>query len=313
MPSQFTTLGFIGAGRTATALALGLAKAGYRVTATASRSMASAQALAQKVPGCRALAHPADVIQECDVVLLTVPDDAIASVAGALSWRPGQGAVHCSGTLSLDVLAPARERGALVGALHPLQTFATRETSNYGLTGCTFAIEGDGELGRWLDEMVQRMEGHSIHLQPNDRPLYHASAVMSCGYVATLLESACALWETMGFSLEEAVKALLPLTRGTLDNVEAQGAREAATGPIMRGDTGTVRGHLAALATRAPEIIPLYCQAGLAMVDLAQERQSINPEQVKDMRRLLRSYLAKATDNAAGQERPEVAATLERH
>ena len=136
---------------------------------------------------------------------------------------------------------------------------------------------------------------------------------MSCGYIATLLESACALWEAMGFSREQAIKALLPLSHGTLGNVEAQGAREAATGPIMRGDTGTVRGHLAALATRAPEIIPLYCQAGLAMVDLAQERRAISPEQVKDMRGLLHSYLANATKNAAGRERPEVAASVERH
>lgn len=312
MPSQFTNLGFIGAGRTATALAFGLAKASYQVAAVSSRSAASAQSLAQKVQGCRALAHPADVLQSCEVVFLTVPDDAIASVAAALPWRPGQGAVHCSGALSLDVLAAARERGALVGALHPLQTFATRDASNYGLAGVTFAIEGEGSLGHWLEEVVRRMEGHSIHLSPQHRPLYHASAVMSCGYMATLLEAACTLWETMGFSREEAVKALLPLARGTLDNVEAQGARDAATGPITRGDTGTVRRHLAALATGAPDVVPLYCQAGLAMVDLAQERASINPEQARDMRQLLRTYLAQATNDSSGSERPEVAASSKR-
>ena len=313
MPSQFNTIGFIGAGRTATALALGLAKAGYQVADVASRSHASAQALTQKLLGCKALTNPTDVIKECGVVFLTVPDDAIASLAGALPWRPGQGAIHCSGALSLDVLALARERGAVVGALHPLQTFATREASTYRLAGVTFAIEGEGSLGLWLEEVVRRMEGHSIHLLPQHRPLYHASAVMSCGYVATLLESACALWEAMGFSREEAVKALLPLTRGTLDNVEAQGARDAATGPITRGDTGTVRRHLAALATSAPQVVPLYCQAGLAMLALAQERASVSPEQAEAMKHLLRSYLAKATNDSSGSEMPEVAASSERH
>ena len=259
------------------------------------------------------MAHPAAVIHECAVVFLTVPDDAIASVAAAMPWRPGQGAVHCSGALSLDVLAAARERGALVGALHPLQTFATRQANTYRLARVTFAIEGEGSLGLWLEEVVQRLEGHSVRLQPTDRPLYHAAAVMSCGYVATLLDAACALWEAMGFSREEAVNALLPLTRGTLDNVEAQGARDAATGPIIRGDTGTVQRHLTALATRAPEVVPLYCQAGLDMVTLAQERRSISPEQAQDMRRLLRSYLAQATDDSGGRERPEVAASSERH
>lgn len=311
--SPNTTIGFIGAGRTATALALGLAKAGYQVASVSSRSAASAQALAQKVSGCQAVAHPADVLQSCGVVFLTVPDDAIASLAGALPWRAGQGAVHCSGALALDVLSPARERGALVGALHPLQTFATRDASSYRLAGVTFAIEGEGGLGLWLEEVVRRMGGHSIHLLPQHRPLYHASAVMSCGYVATSLESACALWEAMGFSRQEAVKALLPLTRGTLDNVEAQGARDAATGPITRGDTGTVRRHLAALAADAPQVVPLYCQAGLAMLALAQERASVSPEQAESMKQLLRSYLAKATNDSSGSEMPQVAASSERH
>jgi len=143
--------------------------------------------------------------------------------------------------------------------------------------------------------------------------LYHASAVMSCGYVATLLEAACALWEAMGFSREEAVNALLPLTRGTLDNVESQGARGAATGPITRGDTGTVRRHLAALSERAPMVVPLYCQVGLDMVALAQQRRSISPDQARDLRQLLRSYLVQPTDDAAGQERTAVSTSSDRH
>ncbi|MSQ21887.1 MAG: DUF2520 domain-containing protein [Dehalococcoidia bacterium] len=313
MPSQFTTVGFVGAGRMATALALGLTKAGYQVGSVSSRSAASAQALAQKVPGCQAITHPADVLKRCDVAFLTIPDDAMASMAGALPWRAGQAAVHCSGALSLDVLSAARDRGALVGALHSLQTFATQDASTYRLVGVTFAIEGDGDMGRWLEEAVRRLGGYSVSIAAQDRPLYHAAAVMSCGYVATLLESACALWEAMGFSREEAVKALLPLTRGTLDNVESQGARNAATGPIVRGDMGTVRGHLAALAARAPAVVPLYCQAGLDMVALAQERGSIGTEQARGMRQLLRSYLAQATNDLSGSERPQVAAALDRH
>ena len=311
MPSQFNTVGFIGAGRTATALALALTDAGYQVAAVASRSEASAQALTGKIPGCQAVVHLADLLQRCDAVFLTVPDDAIASVAAALPWRAGQGAIHCSGALSLDVLAPIRRRGALTGALHPLQTFANRDQRKHSLAGVTFAIEGEGTLGPWLKEVVLRLGGNPIQLSPQDRPLYHAAAVMSCGYVATLLESACALWEAMGFSREEAVKALLPLARGTLDNVESQGARNAATGPIMRGDAGTVRSHLAALSVRVPEVIPLYCQAGLAMLTLAQERRTIGTEQAEDMRQLLRSYLAQASNDVSGLETPEVVVSSE--
>ncbi len=288
--SQFRTVGFIGAGRTATALALGLTKAGYQVSAVSSRSPASAQALAQKVPGCKAMPQPADVLKRCDVLFLTVPDDAIASLAGALPWRPGQGAVHCSGALSMEVLSAARDRGALVGALHPLQTFATRDGRGKSLAGVTFAIEGEGELGVWLEEAVRRLGGHSVSIAAQDRPLYHAAAVMSCGYVATLLDAAYALWEAMGFSREEAVKALLPLTRGTLDNVESQGARNAATGPIIRGDMGTVVTHLIALEARVPEAVPLYCQVGMSMVTLAHRQGAINMAQAAELGAFLRSF-----------------------
>ena len=302
-------IGFLGAGRTATALALGLSNAGYVVTATASRSLASAQALAARLPGCQAMADQAELLHRCDVVFLTVPDDAIATVAAALPWRKGQSAVHCSGALSLDVLTPAQERGVQVGGLHPLQTFATLEGGDQSLAGSTFAIEGEGALHHWLEEAVQKLGGRAIHLPSQDRPLYHAAAVISCGYVATLLDAASALWEAMGFPREEVLPALLPLTRGTLRNVEAQGPRDGATGPILRGDTDTVRQHLVALAERAPEVLSLYCQAGLATIAMAQERDSIGPEQARDLRRLLHSYLERAADAPYGLDEPEAVNT----
>ncbi len=298
MSSRFDRIGFIGAGRTATALALGLNNAGYSVMAVASRSLASAQSLAGKLPACEALANPPDLLLRCDVVFLTVTDDVIGTVASEIPWRERHSIVHCSGALSLDVLAPARERGALVGGLHPLQTFANREAGADRLAGSTFAVDAVGELRLWLDEVVQRLGGHAIHLQPQDRPLYHAAAVIGCGYVATLLDAAAVVWEAMGFSREEAMRALLPLTRGTLDNVESKGPKEGATGPIFRGDSGTVRHHLEALAERTPEVLPLYCQAGMSMVDMALDRGSIGPDEARRVRSMLNEYLAPATESA---------------
>ena len=285
-------VGFLGAGRTATALALALSSTGYQVAAVASRSLASARALASKLPGCEALADPSDLLQWCDVVFLTVPDDAIASVVAGLPWREGQGAVHCCGSLTMDVLAYARERGALVGGLHPLQTFATRASSAHSLAGSTFAVEGEGALRPWLEEVVQRLGGHAIHIRSQDRPLYHAAAVMACGYVATLLDAATVLWGAMGFSQEEALRALLPLAQGTLRNVETHGSRDAATGPIFRADTDTVRRHLMALAEAVPEVVPLYCQAGLATVAMALERGSIETGEAQQISELFNAYLA---------------------
>ncbi|MBI4312694.1 MAG: DUF2520 domain-containing protein [Chloroflexi bacterium] len=292
-------IGFIGAGRVGTALAVGLARAGYQVAAVASRSGASARALAARIPGCRAFERPADLVAACGIIFLAVPDDAIAEVAAELPWRAGQAAVHCSGALSSEALDGARRRGASVGCFHPLQTFASIEGGEAKLAGSAFAIEGEGWLRQWLEEAALTLGGFPVFIRAQDRPLYHASAVMACGYIATLVDSACGLWEAMGLSREDALRALLPLVRGTVDNLAEHGPRLGATGPIMRGDAGTVHRHLEALVERAPEALGLYREAGLAMVSLAQARGTISGAQAEELRKLLESH-ATRRDSLAG-------------
>ncbi|MBI4197607.1 MAG: DUF2520 domain-containing protein [Chloroflexi bacterium] len=293
MASTLQKIGFIGAGRTATALALGFARAGYSVTAVASRSYASARALAAMAPGCKAEREASEVVVACDVVFLTVPDDAIELVAASLPWRVGKAALHCSGALSSEALRGARQRGAEAGCFHPLQTFASREGGEAKLAGSAFAVEGEGWLRAWLEEAARRLGGIPVFIKGENRPLYHASAVMACGYIATMVDAACGLWEAMGLTREEGLKALLPLLRGTVDNLAERGPRLGATGPILRGDAGTVRRHLEALADRAPEALALYRQAGLAMVFMAQARGSISGAQAEELSGLLRPQMAR--------------------
>ncbi len=282
-------IGFIGAGRAGTALAMGLAHAGYNVAAVASRTEAPAQALASCIPGCKATHASEEVLAACDIVFLTMPDDAIASVAASLPWRAGQAAVHCSGALSVEALHGAAERGAMTGCFHPLQTFASRQDGEAKLAGSAFAIEGEGWLRAWLTDAARKLGGFPVYIKAEDKALYHASAVMACGYVATLLDAASGLWEAMGMSREEGLRALLPLVKGTVATVEERGPRLGATGPIVRGDAGTVRRHLDALADRAPETLALYHELGLAMAALAQRRGSINDTQAEELRGLLES------------------------
>ncbi len=291
MGNSFQRIGFVGAGRTATALSLAMRDAGYGVAAAASRSTESARRLADRLPGCEPLANLEDITSRCDVMFLTVPDDAMPSVTEALPWQAGHAVVHCSGALTLDVLDAAHENGALVGGLHPLQTFVGNDMNAAGLAGTTFAVQGDGTLREWLEEVVASLGGSTVSIGEHDRPLYHAAAVMSCGYLATMLDAACGLWESMGFSREEALRALLPLARGTLSNVESLGTRWGATGPIVRGDVETVRLHLETLAQRAPHILPLYCQAGLAMVSLTSLTTDKVPDKVGELKELLIAHM----------------------
>ena len=292
----FDRIGLVGAGRTGTALATAISAAGFQVAAVASRSGESATALARRIPGCSALPSSNEVVGMCDVVLLTVPDDVITSVAAELPWREGQAAIHCSGALSLEVLEDARQRGAMVGGLHPYQTFPAALDATEWLPGSTFAIESSGDLAHWLEELVGRLGCRAVTVAAEDRPLYHAAAVMGCGFVATLLDTAGGLWETMGFPREEAMQAILSLATGTMHGIEAQGTRAAATGPITRGDSGTIRKHMEALAERMPEALPLYRQAALSMVGMVLKQGTITPEQARHMGNALNTAPALAAE-----------------
>lgn len=287
-PGRQSRIGFVGAGVVGTTLAVALARQGYRVVAAASRSLASAQALAARVPGCAALASAQQVADACDVVFITTPDDAIEAVAASVSWRPGQTAVHCSGAASLDVLASARRQGALVGAFHPVQTFSSVERALEALQGITFAIEGVPQVRPFLEELALALGGRPLALDSQARPLYHASTVMACGMVVALAAVAAELWQGFGVGRSEAIAALLPLMRETVANVGAVGPPAALTGPYARGDVGTVRKHLAALQSRAPEVLALYCQLALAGLPLALEKGRLTQERAVEIRELLK-------------------------
>lgn len=279
--------GFIGAGTVGTALAVRLRGRGYGVTAVASRTRASAERLAGMVDGCRACDSPQAVADAADLVFITTPDAAIPQVAARVKWRPGQGVVHCSGADSLDILAPAAECGALRGGFHPLQTFATVAYAIENIPGSTFALEADGDLLATLKEMAAALGGHWIELRPGDKVAYHAAAVMACNYLITLVKLSTDLWKTFGVSTPEATQALLPLLRGSLNNLDNVGLPHSLTGPIARGDSGTVRKHLAALSERAPGLLPAYEELGRQTVPIALAKGKIDKEKASELNAIL--------------------------
>ena len=144
--SRKSTIGFVGAGVVGGSLAVALWQQGYPVVAAASRTFASAQSLASRVAGCVPLASVQGAADASDVVFITTSDDAIEPVASGISWRPGQGVVHCSGAASLDVFHQAVRQGAVAGAFHPLQAISSVGNGVSSIPGTTFGIEGDGEM-----------------------------------------------------------------------------------------------------------------------------------------------------------------------
>ena len=282
-----TSLGFIGAGTVGTALAMRLREKGYPVAAVSSRTQASARRLAEMAPGCRVHETAQGVADEAEMVFITTPDDAIAGVAAGVRWHPGQSVVHTSGACSLEVLEPARKLGARVGAIHPLQTFASIQQAIENLPGSTFALEAEGELLSKLRDIAHALEGQVVELRGGDRALYHAAAVFACNYWVTLVKLAADLWGGFGVPTDQAVKALIPLLRGTLNNLAQVGLPQALTGPIARGDVGTIKRHIEALERKAPELLSTYRELGLQTLPIALAKGKVDEKRAQEIGKIL--------------------------
>ncbi len=280
-------IGFIGAGTVGTALAVTLSERGYPVVAICSRSLRSAELLASRLTGCQAFPTPQATADASDLVFITTPDSAIGAVASQVDWRPGCMVAHCSGADSLDVLQPARSRGAVVGAFHPLQSFASPAQALENLPGSFFALEGDEPVLAILKDMVLALGGNHAVLKPGDKVLYHAAAVFVSNYTVALMGIATGLWRAFGVSPDRAIGALMPLLQGTVNNIGRVGMPNCLTGPIARGDTGTVQKHLSALGGAAPELLAVYRELGLRTIPIALDKGKINPEIAEEMRALL--------------------------
>ena len=281
-------LGFIGAGTVGTALSLKLSDAGYPVVAVSSRSQTSARKLSQAIDGCVPVGGNQEVADAAELVFITTPDDAIAQVASQVRWHKGQSVVHCSGADSTDILEPARKAGAWVGVFHPLQTFADVTQAIENIPGSTFALEAEEPLLKTLKDMAEAVKGRWIELKANDKVLYHAAAVIACNYLVTLVKSAADLWQSFGVPRHQAIQALLPLIRGTIHNIDTVGIPGCLTGPIARGDTGTIEKHLNALRKTAPDLLSAYRELGLQTIPVALAKGKINRNQADELREILK-------------------------
>ena len=281
-------LGFIGAGTVGTALAVRLQSRDYQLTAVSSRSRTSAEKLALAAGGCRVFDTNQGVADSAELVFVTTPDDTITPVVSAVQWHSGQSVVHCSGADSTEALAPALKSGARVGVLHPLQTFASVSQAIENMPGSTFALEAEEPLLSTLKDMAGALGGSWIVLKASDKVIYHAAAVIVCNYLVTLLKLATDLWQTFSIPADQATQALLPLVRGTINNIDNLGIPECLTGPISRGDSGTVTKHLDALLKLAPAVVPTYRELGIKTIPIALAKGKINKHQAQELESILK-------------------------
>lgn len=292
-PGDHPLIGIVGAGAVGTALGVAFERAGWAVTAVASRDADRRERFRHLVGGgVHAYPDPTPLLDEVELVFLTVPDDAIARVAASIHLYSGQAVVHTSGLLGPDVLAPARAAGTQAGTFHPLVAFADTERAVAALHGATVALEGDDQLVAHLAVLAEGIGATPVRLAPGTKAAYHAAAVLAAGGLVALLDAIAELGRVAGLDEAGALDVYLPLARQTLDNARALGVQAALTGPATRGDAGTLRAHLAELERSAPGVLPLYIAAAEREIDLAEGRGAIGPETAAGLRNTVRLSLA---------------------
>ena len=273
----------IGAGRLGTTLAVALSRRGYSIRSIVSRRAQSARKAAKLLDGNPQVlaANKLHSLPPADLFLITTPDDQIAAVAAELSSlgidpKRKQTALHTSGALSSEVLAPLRLKGWNTGSIHPLISVSDSRHGATPLQGAFWSIEGDQGALRLGKAIVRDLRGRSFSIRSEDKPLYHAAAVMTAGHVVALFDVALEMLGQCGLSRKTAHSILLPLIASTVQSLETKDPADALTGSFSRGDVETIKRHIAALkSNKLPDALELYRLLGKRSLKLSKKHPQI--------------------------------------
>jgi predicted short-subunit dehydrogenase-like oxidoreductase (DUF2520 family) len=271
-----TRVAVVGPGRVGTLLAVACARAGYRVVAVGGGSEEARRRVTSLVAGVRDRARPVDAVAEADLVLLTTPDDVLGNVvtdlARADALRAGQRIVHVAGSRGLAPLRRAAAAGARVAACHPAMTVPTGASDPDLLVGTAWAVTASDADRGWARDLVVDLGGDPHDVADSERGLYHAGLTVGSNAVGAAVVVARQL--LLAARVDEPTAFLAPLVAASVEHALADGAR-ALTGPVVRGDVGTVRHHLEVLGADVPELEDAYRQ--LSRVLLGRVRAQLSP------------------------------------
>ncbi|GMA51115.1 hypothetical protein GCM10025857_24720 [Alicyclobacillus contaminans] len=282
----------LGPGKMGTALTLALMELGHTAIAACARTGGTpASQRFMEATGVPVVPLEAfsDAVRRAEMILLTVPDKAVTPMAQTLAdtgWiRGGQLVVHTAGSLSANALGPVMSLGAAALCMHPLQTIARPELGAALFRGIHFTLDGHPNAVAMASDWIHAWGGTPLPMDPEQRPAYHAAAVLASNALVALAAVAA---EVSG--LPDGLRALLPLLRGAVDNLSALGLPDALTGPIERGDTATIEAHLRALQNN-PTALSVYAALGKATADVAFSKGSLTPTARETLRHRFENIL----------------------
>jgi len=240
-------VGIIGMGHVGPVLGSALRAAGHALVGVSASSEASRERADVMLPGIPVLDVP-DIVRRSELVLVTIPDDQIAPLVAGLAelgaWQPGQLVVHTSGAHGVSVLDPARRAGAIPLAVHPAMTFTGTSLDVARLEGTPFAVTAAAPVLPIGQALVVEMGGEPVVIDESHRPLYHAALAHGANHLVTLVVEAARALADAG--VESPGSYLRPLLEAALDRALRDG-EAGLSGPVLRGDSGTVARHMRAL------------------------------------------------------------------
>jgi predicted short-subunit dehydrogenase-like oxidoreductase (DUF2520 family) len=289
----FYNFAIIGLGMVGTAIGHLLKEAGHEIVAISDKSVKSLNN-ALRYTGGKTYLSQRKSIANADCILITTPDDFILTVCEEISHSEaiaGKFVFHMSGAGSLDLLEPAKKAGAFIASIHPVQSFSSIANAIQSIPGSVFGITAEKKAEKQAKEIVVDLGGIPFFISPRQKPLYHAAACLASNYLVALLYSVELIYQSVGINESNARRAYLPLVYGTLKNIEKSGSIQALTGPIARGDSGTVQKHIAAIKETLPHFLPLYSTLGLITNNIAQKKGTLNSQQAKIINKFLKGAI----------------------
>ncbi len=284
------TVAIIGAGRLGTSLGIALKKNGYQIKALSCLSLSSARESSRLIGEGQPYTDHIKAAGTSSLIIITVPDDKIKKSAeelasGILDWEEKL-VWHCSGLLPSRILDPIKAKGALTLSVHPVQSFAKKNTSPDVFKGVYFSMEGKPEAQQASKAIIKKLGGYSFVIKEEDKPLYHAACSIASNFLLVLLESASSLLQKSGNTPEKALKILFPLVQGTLQNVKNFNTRSALTGPFARGDIKTISSQLEALR-KHPQHYEMFIKLASQALEMAIQENKISLQNAKTFKALL--------------------------
>jgi predicted short-subunit dehydrogenase-like oxidoreductase (DUF2520 family) len=283
-------IAIIGAGKLGTNLGYALLRKGHRITAFSDKNLPSAQESQQLIGQGKATDDNRSAARYGQWVILTVPDDAIETAAeeladSAIEWQD-RFVFHCSGLYTTESLNSLEKRGALVASLHPVQSFPQKKPDPKAFEDIFFGLEGKQEALNLAIGITQQLGGKFFILEAHNKPLYHTACSMASNFLSTLLDTATELLSQAGLTDSTAPLVLMPLVKGTLQNVNKFDAGTSLTGPVARGDEKSIAKHLEALH-KLPELRDLYTTIAYRSLQIAKREKYLSEEKIKALEALL--------------------------